>query len=85
MKCTPGDFKLVAAVAAGALLAAGVAAGQQSGRVDDTALANAGQTGADWITYNTNWAEQRYSPLSQINASNINRLGLAWSMDIPAS
>src|SRR5262249_16887941 len=58
---------------------------QQQRRVDDAALADAGKTGDEWITYNMNWAEQRYSPLNQINASNVSRLGMAWSYEIPAA
>lgn len=54
-------------------------------RVDDAALKDAGKTGEDWISYNVNWSEQRYSPLNQINASNVSKLGLAWSYDIPAA
>src|SRR5262249_28061072 len=62
-----------------------VAMAQQQRRVDDAALTEAGKTGEDWITYNMNWSEQRYSPLTQINASNVSRLGVAWSYDIPAA
>ncbi len=61
------------------------AAAQTSRPVDDATLKNAGRTGEEWISYNGNWSEQRYSPLDQINASNVSRLGLAWSMDIPAA
>ncbi len=53
--------------------------------IDDAALRNAGKTGEDWISYNVNWSEQRYSPLNQINSSNVARLGLAWYLDIPAA
>lgn len=67
------------------LAAAAAAVAQQARRVDDAALRNAGQTGDEWITYNVNWSEQRYSPLGQINASNIGRLGLAWSAEIPSA
>jgi quinohemoprotein ethanol dehydrogenase len=67
-------------------LAAGwIALAQPPRQVDDAALKDAGKTGQEWITYNVNWSEQRYSPLNQINDSNINRLGLAWSADIPAA
>lgn len=66
-------------------LVAWVAVAQQTRRVDDAALREAGKTGDEWITYNMNWAEQRYSPLNQINASNINRIGVAWSYSIPAA
>src|SRR5262245_3174652 len=62
-----------------------VAAGQQARRIDEAALRDAGKTGDEWITYNMNWSEQRYSPLAQINASNVGKLGVAWSYDIPAA
>jgi quinohemoprotein ethanol dehydrogenase len=53
--------------------------------VNDAALRDAGRSGEEWITYNASWSEQRYSPLSQINATNINRIGPAWYADIPAT
>ena len=62
-----------------------IAAAQQPRPVDDAALKDAGKTGEEWISYNVNWSEQRYSPLNQINASNVSRLGLAWYLDIPAA
>jgi len=67
------------------LAAVSMATAQQSRPVDDAALKDAGRTGEEWISYNANWSEQRYSPLNQINASNVSRLGLAWYMDIPAA
>ena len=71
-----------------ALAAAWIALAQQAQqprKVDDAALKNAAQTGEEWITYNLGWSEQRFSRLDQINASNVNRLGLAWYSDIPAA
>jgi quinohemoprotein ethanol dehydrogenase len=67
------------------IAAVSVAMAQQSRPVDDAALKDAGKTGEEWISYNVNWSEQRYSPLNQINASNVSRLGLAWYIDIPAA
>ena len=61
------------------------AVAQQTRPIDDAALKAAGRTGEEWISYNVNWSEQRYSPLDQINASNVSRLGLAWYTDIPAA
>lgn len=58
---------------------------QQARQVNDDMLRDAGKTGDEWITPGLNWAEQRYSPLFQVNASNVSRLGLAWTMDIPAA
>src|ERR1019366_4296324 len=65
--------------------AAWIAVAQQAHKVDDAALKDAGKTGEEWISYNVNWSEQRYSPLSQVNAGNAGKLGLAWSSDIPAA
>lgn len=64
----------------------GLAAWAQSPQpIDDTVLSHAGRVGNEWISYNVNWSEQRYSPLDQINASNVSRLGLAWFADVPAA
>jgi quinohemoprotein ethanol dehydrogenase len=54
----------------------------QPHRVDDAALTNAGKTGEDWLTYGLTPGETRYSPLTQIDATNVQRLGLAWAYDI---
>src|SRR3984957_18605121 len=62
-----------------------IAIGQSTRPIDDAALRDAGRIGDEWISYNVNWSEQRYSPLNQINASNVSRLGLSWYLDIPAS
>ena len=43
-----------------------------------------GQTGDDWLTYGLNQSETRFSPLTEINTTNVTRLGLAWSYDVGA-
>src|SRR5216117_1738878 len=68
----------------GIVLVAWVAVAQQARRIDDAALKNAGKTGDEWLTYGLNQYEQRYSPLKQIDTTNVSRLGLAWSYDIGA-
>ena len=75
-------------VAAGLTLSQQTTHGQQSQgrRVDDAVLRNAGTGGAggdDWLTYGLDQGEKRYSPLTQIDASNVTRLGSVWSFDIP--
>ena len=55
---------------------------QQSRVVDDRALKGAAANGDEWLTTGRDYAEQRYSPLTQIDASNVSRLGLAWSYEI---
>ena len=70
-------------ISAAALLAASwILLGQQSRRIDENALKNAGKTGEEWLTYGLNYQETRYSPLKQIDPTNVNRLGLAWTYEI---
>lgn len=37
----------------------------------------------DWLTYNGNLSGNRYSPLTQINGSNVGKLALQWTFSIP--
>src|SRR6516165_12207882 len=67
---------------AGLILATWIVAGQQVRRIDDVALKNIGRTGEDWVTYGLTPQETRYSPLKQIDTTNVSRLGLAWSFDL---
>jgi quinohemoprotein ethanol dehydrogenase len=39
----------------------------------------------DWPSYGRDSDEQRFSPLTEIDAGNVGRLGLVWSLDIPSS
>jgi glucose dehydrogenase len=55
---------------------------QQNRRIDENALKNAGKTGEQWLTYGLDYAETRYSPLKQIDTTNVKRLGLAWTYEI---
>lgn len=50
--------------------------------IDNAALSNEAN-GVNWAAYGRTFSEQRYSPLHQINADNVSRLGLAWSLDLP--
>jgi quinohemoprotein ethanol dehydrogenase len=52
----------------------------QSPAVDDARLAAAASSD-EWLTIGRDYAETRFSPLTQINSSNVSRLGLAWSYD----
>ena len=40
------------------------------------------KTGKDWPTHGFDYAETRFSPLSQISANNVEKLGLAWSYNL---
>ena len=76
---------------AGVLLAAAMLAGCGGGEEEqarvlgrvDAALLTSGGTGADWPMTGYNYSEQRFSPLTQVNAGNVSKLGLAWFADMP--
>jgi quinohemoprotein ethanol dehydrogenase len=53
----------------------------QTKSVDDAALKDAGANGDEWLTYGRDYAETHFSPLKQIDVSNVKRLGLAWSWE----
>ena len=78
-------MKLSFAIVIAGLAGTWIGFAQQRRQVDDAALKAGSKTGDEWISYGGNWAEQRYSPLNQINASNVSRLGLAWSAEIPVA
>ena len=80
-----------------ALLATGIVAAfalistvraQQPRTVDANILKTAGTANdpmaGSWITYGLTQGETRYSPLKQIDASNVGKLGLAWSYELGA-
>ena len=60
-------------VAAGAALAASSAFAQS---VDTARIEAGGQN--DWLTYHGSYKSYHYSPLSQINTSNVGNLSVAW-------
>ena len=80
-----GTLALVAALA-GALGLAGMAA---SGNAAPPAGARSPESrfldtaaGDDWPGPGRTYGEQHFSPLTQVNAGNVSRLGLAWSLDL---
>jgi glucose dehydrogenase len=46
-------------------------------------LRNAGTSGEEWLSYGLDLGEKRFSPLPQIDATNVTRLESVWSFDIP--
>jgi PQQ-dependent dehydrogenase (methanol/ethanol family) len=48
-------------------------------------LIDAGHEGDEWLAHGRDLNETRYSPLAEINRSNVGRLGLAWSYDFPGT
>ena len=56
--------------------------------VDAKVLKNAGTAkdtlAGDWLSYGRTQGETRYSPLKQIDTSNVSRLGLSWTYTLGA-
>jgi len=52
----------------------------QSRRVDDAALKAA--SGGEWLTYGLTQSETRFSPLTDINATNVKRLSASWAYEV---
>ena len=44
-------------------------------------LVKAADEPGQWMTYGGTYSEQRFSPLKQIDASNVSTLGLKWFAD----
>src|SRR5262249_38562309 len=79
------QFIRLSSVSTAALALAWVTLAQQPRQVNEAMLKTGSKTGDEWVAYGTNWSEQRYSPLKQIDASNVTRLGVAWSYEIPVA
>jgi PQQ-dependent dehydrogenase (methanol/ethanol family) len=56
--------------------------GADSQSVDDARLTAADADESNWLTYGRTYAEQRHSPLTQIDHESVDRLGLAWSAEM---
>ncbi|MDH5345769.1 MAG: PQQ-binding-like beta-propeller repeat protein, partial [Gammaproteobacteria bacterium] len=50
--------------------------------VDGARLVAADGEPGNWMTHGRTYSEQRYSPLTAINAENVSNLGLAWYFDL---
>jgi quinohemoprotein ethanol dehydrogenase len=70
------------AIVCAVAIAAACGRGQAARRIDDARLAQADRDSANWLTYGRTYDEQRFSPLSRIDANNISRLGLVWSREL---
>jgi quinohemoprotein ethanol dehydrogenase len=56
-------------------------AATKQAKVTDAVLRNAAKNAEEWITYGRDQSETHFSPLKQIDATNVKRLGLAWSYE----
>jgi quinohemoprotein ethanol dehydrogenase len=69
----------------GAVLQCGAAAAAGPAAVDATRLGKAAAEPGQWLTVGRTTDEQRYSPLQQINTTNIKQLSLAWYLDFDSN
>ncbi|MEQ1930300.1 MAG: PQQ-dependent dehydrogenase, methanol/ethanol family [Parvularculaceae bacterium] len=53
--------------------------------VDAAAIVNADANPGEWLSHGRTYAEERYSPLGQINRGTVKELALAWSYDLGVS
>jgi alcohol dehydrogenase (cytochrome c) len=67
---------LACTIAAGSLAAAGMSAG--AAELDGNALLNADKDATNWVMYHRTYNSWHYSPLDQINTSNVKDLKVAW-------
>jgi len=74
---TRSHWKFSLTIVAVTLVGTLIGLAQQPRRVNDALLKTGSTSGEEWVANGTNWAEQRYSPLKEINATNVSRLGLA--------
>jgi len=64
---------------AAVLLVSSACANADSGSVDSQRLRDAQSEPSSWLTYGRDYTNQRFSPLTQIDAVNVARLAPAWS------
>jgi len=56
--------------------------GSDIGQIDDARINNAESEPGNWLAYGRDYEEQRFSPLTQINRETVDRLGLAFELDL---
>ena len=50
-------------------------------QVSDERITNADSEPGQWLAHGRTWSEQRFSPLTSIDSTNVSRLGLAWAWE----
>jgi quinohemoprotein ethanol dehydrogenase len=51
--------------------------------IDGSRIIDADAAPGEWLSHGRTYSEQRFSPLRQINETNVDELGLAWYADLP--
>ncbi|HET9947825.1 MAG TPA: PQQ-dependent dehydrogenase, methanol/ethanol family [Longimicrobiales bacterium] len=77
----PGLLGLLTLAAASCDTGSGASPSLDAAAVTDEVLEGAAGYTGQWLTHGGTYAEQRFSPLAQIDTDNVGQLGLAWSFD----
>ena len=77
-------WQAVALGAAGVLGACSNAA-PEAGMVTEARLLAAEDDPDNWLSHGRTYAEQRFSPLTDINDGNVDELSLAWAVELDTS
>ncbi|MFZ1832482.1 MAG: hypothetical protein WAU27_06680, partial [Pseudomonadales bacterium] len=72
-----------AATAESSAAASSAAAPQQVADVDGARIVASDSEPFNWMSHGRSYDEQRFSPLAQIDESNVAQLGIDWSFDFP--
>ncbi|ALO46005.1 PQQ-dependent dehydrogenase, methanol/ethanol family [Pseudohongiella spirulinae] len=83
--CGPSDQPASTAVSSSPAEPAAPAHPRYEASVDAARLISADSEPGQWMSTGRTYWEQRYSPLTQINESNVDQLGLVWSSDLDTS
>ena len=77
--------KIVVALAAALLVQGCGSSVPEAGNVTEERLLAKDDNGDDWLSHGRTYAEQRYSPLEDINDKNVGQLSLAWAVEFDTS
>jgi len=73
------------ALVAASLALAACNSGPEAGNVTEARLLAAEDNGDDWLSPGRTYAEQRFSPLTDIDDANVSELSLAWAVELDTS
>src|SRR5690348_10047266 len=78
-----GLARYLSPLALAAMLALGACNSQpEAGNVTEARLLADEDNGDDWLSHGRTYAEQRFSPLTDINDQNVGQLSLAWAVEL---
>ena len=80
-----GDGSMRQACAQGAQATSADRIRAATSKVDDAVIRANARTSRDWPSHGLDYAETRFSRLTQVNADNVRALGLEWAYDLEST